>query len=955
MAAADDSTDRPQPTAHEPEPGCTLGRRDMMKTAAFTAAALAGASASSGSAAAADGIVQGIAEAVTGATLGVAMTTSPASLAMFSGALDVVELRDSNNTDPSADRLILHELVHNEIDWANAHYVNFGNYLTDTRPIASLEARHGIASTWEEGGSSADAHDRALQRIRQYYELLEFNNLHVGSKALLQLSYIHASGMECDNPYPVAGSAYIGGDTANEVQMRLTDTREEVSYTLHDGTAVDENAFDNVDHIEGAEGIPQMPLIEFRDFDTGDTLDTLPISQAVLDSYDPNNHPLHGQGQVTFTADDGTEYVTDLRFSVESVDDGTDDSENQSQRAFDGLEWLDLHDRVSQFSDQVVSRYDSAFVEDIYAELDAGNVTPEQVRSPEGMARFLAGTDDPTNDRYQIAWMQQFGFERADMKQVRGMTVNWSGATDTAVDADPNLDERYTYPDQFVTNETYSGVLFGTETSDGFQAGNEYLIGYPIYEATTSGVRAVDRGDDQPIWTSGTLDSPLIEVSDDGNTVYAAGTNTSQVVALNAKDGTEKWSTSISVPASDFELGPNGILYVGADYEEVVALDAEDGSQIAVNSTDPTNGPDGIAYYESRNVLFVKDGGASSIAALDGDDLSFVDDFTGNNAGGELNIVDGLLVSTQGYAYDPDDYTTIWNTSNPLGSAIKHPDQNVILTADSTSVAAIDPADGTAVWTTDHSASAATRITIPPSAHRIYAASGDGMTRVFDADDGTLIREFDSGAAAGIGMWYTTGYDGEAPRAIMFDEGDDGEGQMDLWFGTLEIVEMWDAGGNTLTHVTDQTISDIEALSGTPDSIDTVVSDMDQFDSIDDIRYQTHVLDILDYYGVDATVGEEDSDDVQITAPDYQNPGYDSYDASEFAEVMASLEEKIDQLEAEQEEETSSEEEDDGLGIGLPFDWGGGGGELLGLGLIAMVVLAVVGVVTDLIPGLGGN
>ncbi|ELY97912.1 outer membrane protein assembly factor BamB family protein [Natrialba asiatica] len=951
----------PQPTDHEVVPGCSLTRRQALQAAAAVGAASIGTAASSGTVAADGGVVNGLKEAVTKAATTVAISSNPASLAVFVGAIAVNELQNSVSTSISADRHILHQHVHNEIEWMDSHLVNFGNYMQDTRPIASLEARHGMATAWEDGENSTTAYDYALQRIRQYYELPEFNNLHVGNKALLQLMYIHKNGMETSDPYPVTGTAYIDGVQSDSCQMRFTDAgdTQTVNWELHDGTVVDENAFDDIDHIDGADGVPESPVIEFRDFDTGDMLHSQPITQDVLDSYDPESHPLHGQGQVTFTSDDGTQYVTDLRFGVQNVGDASEDPSLGAQRAFDGLAWLDLHDRISTLSDDVVSRYDQSFIEDIYGELDAGNITPQQVRSPEGMARFLSGTDDPANDRFQIAWMQQFGFARADMSQVRGMAVNWTGSTDSWVDSDPNLDARHVYPAAKVENKRYDGVLFASDVPDsGLESGGQYAVGTIAYSGCGSNtLHAFDALTGETCWSQSQPSTVMGVATVPGQDLLFTvnGTSDGAIRAIDPTDGTEKWTvTPFSSTIPKALVATSDAVIVSASGASTIAFDVSSGDQMWSSNS----ASDSLSLSPDGDTLLVPDASVVALYANDGTERWTYGGLPNNATSAAISPDGNTMVCTgtaEAHALAlPDsggpttsDQKWIKNsyTSNTALAAVTN-EYGIVALANG-DLFAYTLSDGTQQWQSG-AGSGVNVLDISPDGSYVFEGNDAGTT-VFDVADGTQVYSYnpDSATTFGIAFSVTDPVDGMIARSIMFDEGTDdrdGEGQIDLWNGVVEIGDMWDANGDSLTHVSDQTIADIEALSGTPDSIDTVVADMDQFDSQEDIMYTRDVQSILEHYGVEGQEGN-----VTTEEPDYSSPEYDSFDSSEYAEEMAALEEKIDQLESEQ----GSGGDGDG-GLGLPnFGFGDGSGGVVGLAIIGVVVLAVVGFVTDLIPGVG--
>ena len=946
--SAEDFSPRPQPTAHEVEPGCSLDRRTFLQGTAAAAAIAAGGAASTGTASAstASTIVDGLKEAVTGAATAGAIG-GPQSLAVWVGAVALGEIYGGVSESPSADRHSLHQLVHNEIEWMNAHLVNFGNYMEDTRPIASLEARHGMATAWEDGDGSADAYDTALQMIRQYYELPEFNHAHTGNKALLQLSYIQGSGYDTDPQYNVQTTGEDDG--GDPFIFRISDEREDVDLELHAGTQVDENAFDEIDHIEPDDGTMTTPIVDIID-DTGDdeeTVDSFPIvTNDVIDAYDPD-------GEEFEIELDGTTYTTDLEFMVQNVGDYEDDPALGQQIAFEGPAFFELFHDIEEMSDDVVSNYDQSFIEDIYDELDAGNITPEQVRSPEGMARYLSGTDDVESERFQIAWMQQFGFERADMSLVRGMEVSWTGATDMQTDTDPDRDRRRTYPAEYVENETYDGVLFGSDLpDDGFQSGNEYAVGPQVFvpDADDDRIIAHTLGSDEENWSYEYTD-PLnggVAVSPDRSTVYV-GHQDDGVVALDATDGTEIWdSENLGNRPRQTSVVPDGPV-IASTTSETHGIDTDDGSQLweytegssshsippdgdtvfthdgpEVHSVDPSNGSQNWTHTLSGDALVSEAGVNGDLFALtDTDPIRLVaidsegsekwsvdtDIPTDSHPRGIIEKTDGTLLVTEGgngdiYAYDSSDGSEKWSEDvlPDFGGFMKGPraptsDKIIVYEHQETEFVVFDYTDRS-TKTYQH----------PPTLN----------------------------GARYVQMWHPSEQvDGMAAAAIINDE--NAEGQVNLTDGVLEIHDMYDAGGATIEHVNDETINDLETATG--EDIDTIIDDMDEFDDESDIRYTRDVIDILEHYDA----GDE-LENVHTEETDYSSPDYDTFDSTDFAEAMTSLEEKIEQIEEEDDDTNVS------VGIDNPLDDFGDGAVWVGLAVIVMVVLTVVSIVTDAIP-----
>ncbi|MFC7230324.1 YncE family protein [Saliphagus sp. GCM10025308] len=597
--------------------GCTLTRRQALKAASTLALATATGAASSGSALAADGLVDGVVSSIAGAATSegagayAVATISPVG---FFGLVGYTLLKNDVNESPSGDEAILHNLGVSEYESLTTHEVTFSNRLTDTRPVASLEARHGIASAWEDGDSSSVAYDRAMQRIRQYYELPEYNHYHVTAKSLLQLGF--AAGVAKDDLDDDSWAAAVGTDDGgNTIQLRLQSTTEAADISLHDGTAI-WNVSPSEEEIEpvlgdGSKTPYEIPRVEFYDTSSSTVLEEAPIlDQSVVDSWDATNE------EVTYELSDGTTVSTDLDFTIKSVSA----ADLQSARVFDGREFFKLLDEIKSLSDTVTGNYSESFVSDIYAELDAGNITPDQVRSPEGIARFLSGTDDVSDERFRISMLQQLGMVQPDFSKIRGMSVNWTGATETWVDPDPNLSDRHAHPDGFVENESYSGVLFGADLpGSGFQTGGRYYVGNLVYGVGDGEIRAYDHHSLEFKFAIQTAYSNDVAVGD--GVIYAAGPD--GVACYNISDGSEVWTSADTTAVDQLVYSAStGTIAAGRSTDSTVAIIGDaDGS---VQQTISAGNVDALEMTPDGSIVYVSNQGTNEVEAYDTSDGSTI-------------------------------------------------------------------------------------------------------------------------------------------------------------------------------------------------------------------------------------------------------------------------------------------------------------------------------------------
>ncbi|WP_440769928.1 WD40 repeat domain-containing protein [Natronorubrum sp. DTA28] len=963
--SADDSP-QPTPTAHDIFPGCSLDRRTFLQGTGASAAAIAAGGMASSTAATVDnptpyGIVAGVKSAISGAASASGAEYAVASMGVggFVAVASYQALRSSINESPSSDPVILHNICRSEVESLAAHEVNFNNRLNDARPVANLEARHGIALSWEDGENALTGYDISLQRIRQHYETPEFNHVHTTNKSALQYSYVAGAAEELveDGGEMEGFDAYftaLASDPENDdesYQLQLTNDRTEAAYELHDGTSIEDVSEDELEDVLGDEyesAALETPVVEIFEIgeegevDSDDPIGSFPmISGEIVDTWDDEEEV------VTVETDDGTELEWDYRFTSAGFhedEESEEDVDSAPMGVFDGREFCKILQRIWDDSDTVTANYSQSFVEDIYAELDAGNITPEQVRSPEGMVHFLSGTDDPTNERFQVAMMQQFGMEQPDFSMVSGMEVTWSGATDTAVDVDPDLDDRHVYPDGFVDDEQYEGVVFGDALpEEGFQSGEKYVIGPPLYGFDQGGnLYAVNQNDGSLLWEKEVYDDTgrAAAISRDGDSIFIGG-DEDTTVSLDASDGSVNWTyDDHSDRVGSLAISHDGdTLYAVDSADDIHAIDADSGSSNWTES--PVSGsPNDLAASPTDDLLLTV-GNFDDIVAIDTTDGST--EWTVDN-GGYAEVVgftpdgqtafaadDGTLM-----ALDPETGDEQWS----FGDFSFSPDA---LTASNDVVAfgewggeivGVDTESGEELWS-DDDFPRVTGLSTAPGGRTMYLASDDDLMAAFDPEDGTIEWTFDApiNAVQDVPI-FDPGeqVDGMASRAMIFDDG-----QVDLWNGVLEVHEMYDADGATITHVDDETIDDLEEATG--EDIDTILEEVDGYDDESDIQYTRDVMNILEHYGA-----EDELENIHRNETDYESPEYDTFDSEDFAAFLNELEDYQDSLEEEDDETNVS------VGIDNPLDDFGDGAVWVGLAVIVMVILTVVSIVTDAIP-----
>ncbi|WP_133412269.1 hypothetical protein [Natrarchaeobaculum sulfurireducens] len=327
-----------------------------------------------------------------------------------------------------------------------------GNYLEDTPTIASLEARDGIATAWEEGKSVEEADNEALQRINDYYSRLQIQVIEETQAHMAELQYQANQSREIDD---------VSSSMVHPVVDDVTSGMGSDRYS-HSGSAItDDTSTEEFDLRNGSVHEYEMPHFE-ADISDSDTPST---------GSDSDSLALDDKGDWSFQVDVGAN-------NPRAHFDGRVMLENQPEYDLDSKETYDLAgpaERLEEIHDQAqvaVENYDEQFVEDLYHSLDEGQITPEDVRGAEGTVRYMSGDSEVTENRFQMALASVTGMEHTSMEST--MEVHYDGYTDMEYEWNSSSEEReQTFSNHVST--TYEGLLFAAETpEDGFEVNGTY-------------------------------------------------------------------------------------------------------------------------------------------------------------------------------------------------------------------------------------------------------------------------------------------------------------------------------------------------------------------------------------------------------------------------------------------------------------------------------------------------
>jgi len=341
--------------------------------------------------------------------------------------------------------------------WSTVH----DNYLNDTGTIASLEAKHAIAQAWENGSSASVADSNARQAIEDYYAQRQRNLLAEFEKQNGEAAYI----ANVTNNHPDMNDRWIynshweawssSGDNGVISDQKLTGNTTNVSVTLVNGETM------NVTYAEVTYKVRK------NDTWTWATKTThIPIDGTRTNGY----YVLPGGGGVDEVRVSGSFRVMNVQ-----KEDGSADPNYPDTKTLDYRQVTQRMNEITDKRDTVVSNYPDGFAQDLYNKLENGEITVEEIYGAEGMARYLSGTGNATEQRYQYATMTMLNLNRsASLNQT--MTIEYNASTSVTYEYNESTDTTLANYSDPVTG-TVSGMLFSSDKpSGGFELNTTYNV-----------------------------------------------------------------------------------------------------------------------------------------------------------------------------------------------------------------------------------------------------------------------------------------------------------------------------------------------------------------------------------------------------------------------------------------------------------------------------------------------
>jgi hypothetical protein len=508
------------------------------------------------------------------------------------------------------------------------------NWTSRIGSIASIEARKAIADSYEAGESKSSARQAAADVIFEIADTA-YQNSYVSKQAnLLQLSYIVDAALQTDQVptywesgfFAVADADYTGSGSLQGNQTRIKSETVDQTITLPSGETT------------------ELVSVQYEiAWDNGDSWSS-GVDNNLIDSYDSSS------GEFTVTTDNGNQFTNDFSPTVPSVPD----KDLTGKTVADLGSLVETLNQIESTVTTLQNNYDLTFVEDLYAALDSGSITPNQLRGVEALASLLSGSTSVTESRYQLALSTLLDVPRPDLSDTSIIEAEISGWSDVQISVDLSDTRHFTLSD-YLDSVPSQGQIFAEVITSDLKSGEKYLVD-PL---TITGANIDTDGEGDVSQLSASLKSmatgrkfasyqmdnsggPSATIHDYeiiGDTIYfvggdnAAQSDSQHNAFLNSfslesgslinkytdQDGDDNISTGTWSP-TQIVAGPDGTLITDDIQGKVFLRDVSDFSVIASAygpaGTSSYIPPDKTAFYDASSGLFVQ----PEIAELDSTD-----------------------------------------------------------------------------------------------------------------------------------------------------------------------------------------------------------------------------------------------------------------------------------------------------------------------------------------------
>lgn len=319
----------------------------------------------------------------------------------------------------------------------------YSNYLQDTKTLASLEARDAIATAYENNMTVTEAQTAGQQAINDYYATHQKQILAGMSADTQEIQYYHNITLNNPDISDDFISHWIADwDASYTNQYQDIEGVDTVSTNLANGTSYNYTT---------------IALNFSTDSDTWIHPMTVEKYNATSEQFEFEEYSGSGN-QIRW--DGGLNIMNAPAASLES------------QTVYDYRMMMNLYYDLEQQAQTVQSNYPSSVAEDLYAAMDAGDLSPSEVRGAEGMVRYMSG-NQTSGEAFELALRHSLDLEQPDRLNST-MKVHFDGLTDRVRVAGPDGNVSYNYT---ALNTTLEGVLFASGVPNGtIETGTTYNV-----------------------------------------------------------------------------------------------------------------------------------------------------------------------------------------------------------------------------------------------------------------------------------------------------------------------------------------------------------------------------------------------------------------------------------------------------------------------------------------------
>jgi len=479
----------------------------------------------------------------------------------------------SYDGDAAATQTTLHGMAVSEWESQKAIETILHNYGEDTGTVASLEGRHAIATAYEQGNSSTTADDMARSAIRDYYSQRQVNTLESFEKS--QAQYAHIGNISNEDAihdefiYNPAMPNDTSGTNYGVNSQFYTGELVNHTYTLANGTEYEyQSAEIEIDY--NIDGQYSYQIRYSWSFNATDS------PTADYDYRIPNVEPVNvaADGEPTRVDTNGGLVVRNSYVGTSS------DPANglPSQTAGELGMWLDTMGTWENQSATLTSNYVN-IASDLYAEMDAGNLDPNELRGAEGMVRYLSGDSNATEGDYRTALHYTLDTSNPNLTETSTMKVHIDGYTGLTWNESVNSTSREPIPTDPM-NGTVEGLLFA------------------------DGVDSVSVN--QTYSTTATDNKSFYMVDENGNQTTLIDGNLT-VEAIYDADGNEVENATYTDPKYDSYNATDFINYLeeNEDVRAAILSDGSDGGGVTIGDLFGGNPAIGIVVVGAIVALFL--------------------------------------------------------------------------------------------------------------------------------------------------------------------------------------------------------------------------------------------------------------------------------------------------------------------------------------------------------------